>query len=195
MRDPLIRNFPIAALQPSDDLVSGSFIGTDINFLAKQPEVDILIAFDDDSLTMAGECAVTVAFISSFSDSVKYFLKQSSSSLRNEIIDLARGKDVPVIFFNREPVAEDLMQWDRCYYDHYILCLTASSLPSLSIPYLSRQCQKGEVVFFNREPVAEDLMQWDRCYYVGAKAEESGVMQGELAADAILGNEQAAAAH
>ncbi len=38
-------------------LVSGSFIGTDINFLAKQPEVDILIAFDDDSLTMAGECA------------------------------------------------------------------------------------------------------------------------------------------
>ena len=38
-------------------MVSGSFIGTDINFLAKQPEVDILIAFDDDSLTMAGECA------------------------------------------------------------------------------------------------------------------------------------------
>ncbi len=60
----------------------------------------------------------------------------------SEIIDLARGEDVPVIFFNREPVAEDLMQWDKCYY-------------------------------------------------VGAKAEESGVMQGELAADAILGNEQA----
>ncbi len=38
-------------------IVSGSFIGTDINFLAKQPEVDIVIAFDDDSLTMAGECA------------------------------------------------------------------------------------------------------------------------------------------
>ena len=47
------------------------------------------------------------------------------------------------------------------------------------------------VIFFNREPVSEDLMQWDKCYYVGAKAEESGVMQGELAAEAILNSEQA----
>ena len=31
----------------------------------------------------------------------------------SEIIDLARENDVPVIFFNREPVAEDMMQWDR----------------------------------------------------------------------------------
>lgn len=37
--------------------VSGSFIGTGVEFLAMQPEVDIVIAFDDDSLTMAGECA------------------------------------------------------------------------------------------------------------------------------------------
>lgn len=41
------------------------------------------------------------------------------------------------------------------------------------------------VIFFNREPVPEDLDQWDRLYYVGADAKESGVMQGELAADAI----------
>lgn len=34
----------------------------------------------------------------------------------SEIIDLARKNDVPVIFFNREPVAEDLMQWDGLYY-------------------------------------------------------------------------------
>ena len=34
----------------------------------------------------------------------------------SEIIDLARENDVPVIFFNREPVAEDMMQWDRLYY-------------------------------------------------------------------------------
>ena len=34
----------------------------------------------------------------------------------SEIIDLARENDVPIIFFNREPVAEDLRQWDRLYY-------------------------------------------------------------------------------
>lgn len=46
------------------------------------------------------------------------------------------------------------------------------------------------IIFFNREPVAEDLMQWDQIYYVGADAEESGVMQGELAADIIKNNSQ-----
>lgn len=34
----------------------------------------------------------------------------------SEIIDLARDSDVPIIFFNREPVAEDLMMWDKLYY-------------------------------------------------------------------------------
>ncbi len=41
------------------------------------------------------------------------------------------------------------------------------------------------IIFFNREPVAEDMMQWDRLYYVGAFAEQSGVMQGELAVELI----------
>lgn len=39
------------------------------------------------------------------------------------------------------------------------------------------------VVFFNREPVKEDLQKWDKVYYVGAKAEESGTIQGQILAD------------
>ncbi|GLC31111.1 galactose ABC transporter substrate-binding protein [Clostridium omnivorum] len=39
------------------------------------------------------------------------------------------------------------------------------------------------VVFFNREPVKEDMAKWDKIYYVGAKAEESGTMQGKIIAD------------
>ena len=34
----------------------------------------------------------------------------------SEIIDMAKKKDVPVIFFNRELVEEDLNQWDKLYY-------------------------------------------------------------------------------
>lgn len=34
----------------------------------------------------------------------------------SEIIDLARENNVPIIFFNREPVAEDMLQWDGLYY-------------------------------------------------------------------------------
>lgn len=41
------------------------------------------------------------------------------------------------------------------------------------------------IIFFNREPVSEDMLQWSKLYYVGAYAEQSGVMQGELAAEAI----------
>ena len=46
------------------------------------------------------------------------------------------------------------------------------------------------IIFFNREPVAEDLMQQDGLYYVGAEAEESGIMQGELAVDTIRENDR-----
>lgn len=46
------------------------------------------------------------------------------------------------------------------------------------------------IIFFNREPVAEDMLQWDGLYYVGADAKQSGVLQGELAADVIQRDDQ-----
>lgn len=47
------------------------------------------------------------------------------------------------------------------------------------------------VVFFNREPVEEDMNKWDKLYYVGAKAEESGTIQGQIAADYFKENPDA----
>lgn len=41
------------------------------------------------------------------------------------------------------------------------------------------------IIFFNRELVEEDITQWPKLYYVGADAFESGIMQGELAANMI----------
>ena len=34
----------------------------------------------------------------------------------SEIIESAKENDIPIIFFNREPVAEDLMRWEKLYY-------------------------------------------------------------------------------
>lgn len=45
------------------------------------------------------------------------------------------------------------------------------------------------IIFFNRELVAEDLERWDKLYYVGADAFESGILQGELAAEAFKNDE------
>ena len=42
------------------------------------------------------------------------------------------------------------------------------------------------IIFFNRELVAEDLERWDQLYYVGADALQSGVLEGELAAQAFI---------
>ncbi len=39
------------------------------------------------------------------------------------------------------------------------------------------------IVFFNREPEADVMQSYDKIWYVGAKAEESGTMSGEIIAD------------
>ncbi len=39
------------------------------------------------------------------------------------------------------------------------------------------------IVFFNREPMPEDMKKWDKVYYIGAKAEESGTLEGQLVVD------------
>lgn len=45
------------------------------------------------------------------------------------------------------------------------------------------------IVFFNRELVPEDLERWNKLYYVGADAEESGAMQGEMIVQYFKDNE------
>ena len=45
------------------------------------------------------------------------------------------------------------------------------------------------IIFFNRELVDEDLAQWNQLYYIGADAKQSGILQGEMAAEDILSKE------
>ncbi len=47
------------------------------------------------------------------------------------------------------------------------------------------------VVFFNREPLAEDMAKSDTVYYVGARAEESGTMSGQIIADYFTAHPEA----
>ncbi len=41
------------------------------------------------------------------------------------------------------------------------------------------------IIFFNREVVEDDLNRFNKLYYVGAKAEESGIIQGEIVLEAL----------
>ncbi|MCL1964438.1 MAG: galactose ABC transporter substrate-binding protein [Firmicutes bacterium] len=47
------------------------------------------------------------------------------------------------------------------------------------------------VVYFNREPIAEEMTDFDNWYYVGAKAEESGTMSGQILVDYFTAHPEA----
>src|SRR3989339_834498 len=44
------------------------------------------------------------------------------------------------------------------------------------------------IIFINREPLEVDLDLYDQAYYVGAKAEQSGILQAEIVSD-LFGNQ------
>lgn len=46
------------------------------------------------------------------------------------------------------------------------------------------------IIFINREPLARDLALFDQAYYVGARAEQSGILQAELVAQLFGGQPQ-----
>lgn len=51
------------------------------------------------------------------------------------------------------------------------------------------------VIFFNRQPVESDLNRWEKLYYVGADAQESGRLQGQIAASWLRSHPEADRSH
>jgi methyl-galactoside transport system substrate-binding protein len=104
------------------------------------------------------------------------------SYVRNAIDDNAKGKATLEIVDcqNSQPTENDQV-------DQFL----AKKMGAILINPVDRTAASGiidkakakntPVVFFNREPMPEDMAKWDKVYYVGAKAEQSGLMQGEIA--------------
>lgn len=55
--------------------------------------------------------------------------------------------------------------------------------PAAGVIIDKAKAANAPVVFMNREPLKDDMAKWDKVYYVGAKAEQSGEMQGKILAD------------
>lgn len=119
-------------------------------------------------------------FISELVRSIKEQLSQYES---DEITTTVTVKDAAGVQRTQDDQVEELID-SGCN----VLCvnLVDRTDPSEIID-LARE-NDVPIIFFNREPVAEDLMQWSGLYYVGAYAEQSGEIQGELAADIIRDN-------
>jgi methyl-galactoside transport system substrate-binding protein len=123
----------------------------------KQPTIGVAIyKFDDTFMT-----GVRNAISDAAKDKAKVDIvdSQNSQPTQNDKVDLFITKKVNAMAIN--PV-------DRAAAGVIIGKAKTANIP---------------VVFMNREPLPDDMKKWDKVYYVGAKAEESGTISGQLLVD------------
>ncbi|MCS7463890.1 galactose/glucose ABC transporter substrate-binding protein MglB [Paenibacillus doosanensis] len=135
----------------------GGPANTDSGASAKKPVIGVAIyKFDDTFMTGVRNAISAAAEGKAQTDIVD---SQNSQPTQNDKVDLFITKKVNALAIN--PV-------DRTGAGVIIDKAKAANTP---------------VVFFNREPLADDMKKWDKVYYVGAKAEQSGTMEGQLVVD------------
>ena len=106
------------------------------------------------------------------------------SYVRRNIEESAKGKaDLNVVDSqNQQPTQND--QIDQFLVQGFkALAINPVDRTAVSVIIDKAKAKNVPVVFFNREPAAADMAKWDKVYYVGAKAEQSGTLQGEIVVD------------
>jgi len=106
------------------------------------------------------------------------------TGVRNQIEEAAGDRAIVDIVDsqNSQPTQNDKVQlFISKKYD----AMAINPVDRTTSGVLIEMAQKANipVVFFNREPLPEDMQKWDKVYYVGAKAEQSGTLEGELVVD------------
>ena len=82
--------------------------------LARKNEIDIVVSVYDASQNQSTQNEQVKQMIEDGCQIICVNLVDRTDP--TIIIDMARNADVPVIFFNRELVESDLMQWEKLYY-------------------------------------------------------------------------------
>lgn len=72
-----------------------------------------------------------------------------------------------------------------------VLCVNIVDRTAAAVVADKAQAENVPLIFFNRQPVEEDIQRWNRIYYVGASAQESGILQGQLVLEAWESNREA----
>ena len=116
-------------------------------------------------------------FINGLTDELKMQLKAMENRNRRIIVSIKNGND------DQQEQNEKVEEMIDAGCDVLCVNLVDRTAPSRIIRMARNE--NIPIIFFNREPVREDLMQWEKLYYVGCDAEQSGIMQGEIAAEYI----------
>lgn len=105
------------------------------------------------------------------------------SYVRNQIETAAKGKAVLSV---QDSQYDQPRQNDQV--DQFIVQgmngLAINMVDPSAVSVLIQKAQKKNLplVLFNREPAASDMAKYSKAYYVGAKAQQSGTMEGEIVA-------------
>jgi len=106
------------------------------------------------------------------------------TSVRDNIAKAAEGKaKVDIVDSqNSQPVQNDKVD---LFITKKVNALIINPVDRTAAGTITDKAKQANipVVFINREPLPDDLKKWDKVYYVGAKAEQSGTLQGEIMAD------------
>ncbi|WP_088188226.1 galactose ABC transporter substrate-binding protein [Desulfosporosinus sp. FKA] len=106
------------------------------------------------------------------------------TGVRNAISNAAQGKATVDIVDsqNSQPTQNDKVD---LFINKKVnaLAINPVDLTAAGVIIDKAKAANTPVVFFNREPQTNDMNKWDKVYYVGAKAEESGIMQGQILVD------------
>ncbi|MDP4180296.1 MAG: galactose ABC transporter substrate-binding protein [Bacillota bacterium] len=103
------------------------------------------------------------------------------TGMRNELYKLAEGK-VDISIWSGYGSQENENKKVDLLIEKKVNVLAVNLVEKTAASTIIEKAKKADipVVFFNVEPNQEDLKKWDKVYYVGAKAEQSGSMQGQI---------------
>ena len=113
------------------------------------------------------------------------------STIITNILELAKRKEkdenikiVVDILDAKENLANQCNQVDKFIFNNYdVICVNIVDRTSAATIIDKAKNSNTPIIFFNREPVEEDMRRWNEVYYVGAEAEMSGELQGNLIID------------
>lgn len=106
------------------------------------------------------------------------------TGVRNAIADAAAGKaNVDIVDSqNSQPTQNDKVD---LFINKKVSALAINAVDRTAAGVIIDKAKAADipVVFLNRQPLEDDMNKWDKVYYVGAKAEESGTLSGQLLVD------------
>ncbi|MEG1004543.1 galactose ABC transporter substrate-binding protein [Clostridium sp.] len=122
-------------------------------------------------------------FISSIIEHLEKFVKEKELEGKYKItltVEDSKGKQ-----YNQNEQVDKFVSQD---YD--VMCINLVDRRSAAFIIDKGKNANIPVVFFNREPVEEDMNIWDKVHYIGAKAEQSGILQADIVLDAYKSNKK-----